>query len=81
MFIPQVYSLALVMMVISMVCWGSWANTQKLTGSWRFELFYWDYVWGIVLCSLLIGLTFGYTDAASPDSFFVNLREASGTNL
>lgn len=81
MFIPQVYAVALLMMIISMVCWGSWANTQKLTGSWRFELFYWDYVWGIVLGSIVIGLTFGYTDSASADSFFTNLRQASTTNL
>jgi glucose uptake protein len=81
MFIPQVYSVALLMMFISMIGWGSWANTQKLTGNWRFELFYWDYVWGILLSSIAIGLTFGYTDAASPDSFFTNLRQASTTNL
>ena len=81
MFIPQIYSVALVMMVLSMFCWGSWANTQKLTRNWRFELFYWDYVWGILLCSLLIGLTLGRTDAASPDSFFQNLASADSTHL
>ena len=51
MFIPQVYTVALAMMALSMICWGSWANTQKATGTWRFELFYWDYVWGILLCA------------------------------
>ena len=39
MFIPQVYTLALAMMALSMICWGSWANTQKATGTWRFELY------------------------------------------
>jgi glucose uptake protein len=81
MFIPQTYSAALAMMLISMICWGSWANTQKLTGSWRFELFYWDYVCGILLCTLLIGLTLGRTDAASPDSFFRNLAAADALHL
>ncbi len=81
MFIPQVYSMALLMMVVSMICWGSWANTQKATGSWRFELFYWDYLWGILICTVLIGLTFGRTDPTSPDSFFVNLSAASTSNL
>ena len=81
MFIPQVYAVALLLTVISMICWGSWANTQKLVGSWRFELFYCDYVWGIVLSAIVIGLTFGYTDAASPDSFFHNLSGASFMNL
>jgi glucose uptake protein len=80
-FIPQIYAVALALMIISMLCWGSWANTQKATGSWRFELFYWDYVWGILLCAVLIGLTFGRTDSTSADSFFPNLRSASSVNL
>jgi glucose uptake protein len=43
-----------------MLCWGSWGNTQKLAGkSWRFELFYWDYVLGILIFSLLLGFTLG----------------------
>ena len=81
MFIPQVYTVALAMMILSMICWGSWANTQKATGSWRFELFYWDYVWGILLCALLAGLTLGRTDAASADSFFRNLAAADAAHL
>jgi len=81
MFIPQTYAVALAMMILSMICWGSWANTQKATGSWRFELFYWDYVGGILLCSILIGLTFGRADAASPDSFFRNLAAADAAHL
>jgi glucose uptake protein len=48
MFIPGVYAVALFMMTLSMICWGSWANTQKLCKDWRFELFYWDYIWGIL---------------------------------
>lgn len=81
MFIPQAYGLALAMMILTMFCWGSWANTQKAVGTWRFELFYWDYVWGILLCSIVIGLTFGRTDPASADSFFHNLAQAGTTNL
>jgi glucose uptake protein len=42
-----------------MICWGSWANTQKIAKGWRFELFYWDYVIGILLFSLLFGFTAG----------------------
>ena len=81
MFIPQVYAVALVMMLLSMFCWGSWANAQKLCKNWRFELFYWDYVWGILLCALLIGVTLGRTDAASPDSFFQNLAAADQRHI
>ncbi len=81
MFIPQVYAVALLMMIISMICWGSWANTQKLVRKWRFELFYWDYVWGILILSLLAGFTLGRTDAGSPDSFLNNLRIADSQHL
>jgi len=81
MFIPQVYSVALAMMILSMICWGSWANTQKAVGKWRFELFYWDYLWGILIATVLIGLTLGRTDPASADSFFPNLSTASARNF
>lgn len=60
MFIVNSYSLAIVLCIITMLCWGSWGNTQKLAGkTWRYELFYWDYVIGILLFSLLIGFTLG----------------------
>ena len=81
MFIPETYAAALFMMVLSMICWGSWANTQKACKGWRFELFYWDYVWGILIISTLVGLTLGRTDAGSPDSFFRNLGGADARHL
>ncbi|HEV3279060.1 MAG TPA: GRP family sugar transporter [Terriglobia bacterium] len=81
MFVPQVYGVALAMMILTMFCWGSWANTQKAVGNWRFELFYWDYVWGILLCALLVGLTLGRTDPSSPESFFHNLAQAGTANI
>jgi len=81
MFIPQIYPLTLALMILTMLSWGSWANTQKATGNWRFELFYWDYVWGIVLLSLIVGLTFGRTEPANPESFFHNLGSASVRNM
>jgi glucose uptake protein len=60
MFIVNSYTLAIVLCVVTMLCWGSWGNTQKLAGkTWRYELFYWDYVIGILVFSLLIGFTFG----------------------
>ena len=77
MYTPQTYPAALLMMLVSMLCWGSWANTEKIDKTWRFELYYWDYMWGIVACSLLFGLTFGRTNASSPLSFFQNLDRAS----
>ncbi len=60
MYIISSYSLAVVFTIITMLCWGSWANTRKLAGkTWRFELFYWDYVIGIFLMSLLFAFTLG----------------------
>ena len=60
MFIVNSYTLAVILCFITMFCWGSWANTQKIAAkNWRFELFYWDYVLGILLFSLLFGFTFG----------------------
>src|SRR5690554_7284683 len=60
MFIVNNYLLAVVLCVITMVCWGSWGNTQKLAAkTWRYELFYWDYVIGILLLSLIFGFTLG----------------------
>ena len=81
MYIPSLYSVALFLMILTMICWGSWANTQKLTRGWRFELFYWDYVFGIVLIALVLGFTLGNTDPASPDSFLANLRSADTRHL
>jgi glucose uptake protein len=60
MFIVSNYSLAIIFTFITMLCWGSWANTQKLAAkTWRFELYYWDYVIGIVLFALLAAFTLG----------------------
>lgn len=54
------YPIAVIMCVITMICWGSWGNTQKLASKeWKFQLFYWDYVLGILLFSLLMAFTAG----------------------
>ena len=60
MFIVENYTLAVFLCVITMFCWGSWANAQKMSSkSWSFPLFYWDYSIGVVLLSLIFGLTLG----------------------
>ncbi len=46
-------------MILSMLCWGSWANTLKLCPGYRFQLFYWDYVFGLTLGAIVWGLTAG----------------------
>jgi glucose uptake protein len=59
-----------------MVCWGSWANTVKLTPGWRFQSFYWDYVIGVSLGSFLWGLGLG-----GGAQFLHGMRTASGTAI
>ena len=81
MFIPQSYPLAIILCVVTMLCWGSWGNTQKLAGkSWRFELFYWDYVVGILLFSLLLGFTLG-SHGINGRGFIEDIRQAEHANI
>jgi len=59
MFLPVTYQAALLLMILSMLCWGSWANTLKLCPGYRFQLFYWDYVLGLAAGAVVWGLTAG----------------------
>jgi len=59
MVLPHTYLAALLVTILSMICWGSWANTQKLTGRWRFELFYFDYTFGVLAAAIIAAFTFG----------------------
>jgi glucose uptake protein len=81
MFIVHDYSLAVIFCFITMLCWGSWANTQKLASkSWRFELFYWDYVIGILLFSILSAFTLG-SIGDEGRSFTNDLQQADTKNI
>jgi len=80
MFLPHDFNLALLMMIISAVCWGSWANTYKGVKNYRFELFYWDYAVGIFLVSLFLAFTMGST-ANDSSSFLNNVRSADPSNI
>lgn len=59
MFVVDTLPVAIVFCVLTMLGWGSWANTQKLAGKekWPFELFYWDYAIGV----FLFGMAFAHT--------------------
>jgi len=67
-------------MIVTMLCWGSWANTMKFLPKWPFQLFYWDYVIGVVLVTVLAGFTFGSIDGG-PTSFSNNLRGAGSAEI
>lgn len=77
MFFVDNYGWAVFFCVVTMFCWGSWGNTQKLAGkNWRYELFYWDYVIGVLLLSIVAGLTLGSFGSAGR-SFLPDLHQAS----
>jgi glucose uptake protein len=80
MYQPEAYGLALAFMLTTMICWGSWANTMKLTPGYPFQLFYWDYVIGVVLGSLVLGFTLGSAGGGEL-SFMHNLKQADGTHI
>ena len=75
------YTIAVVMCFVTMICWGSWANTQKLASKeWRFQLFYWDYALGVLLISVMLALTLG---SFGPDgrAFLPDLGQADMSAL
>lgn len=60
MIVIHTYTTAVIMVIITMLCWGSWANTQKMTThKWPFQLYYWDYALGVLLLSLVLAFTAG----------------------
>lgn len=78
MVIIESYSLAVVMCFITMLCWGSWANTQKLASKeWRFQLFYWDYSIGVLVLSLIMAYTLGSTGSAGR-GFLADVQQMVG---
>jgi glucose uptake protein len=81
MLIVESYAVAVALCVVTMLCWGSWANTQKLASrEWRFQLFYWDYAIGVLLLALLLAFTVGSTGSQGR-SFLADLAQADGRNL
>ena len=79
MFQPEGYAIALAMMLTTMICWGSWANMMKLAPGLPFQLFYWDYVIGVLLASLVLGLTLG--SLGGPGAMIPNLLQTDAMSL
>jgi glucose uptake protein len=81
MFIVENYGLSIVLCFITMFCWGSWANTTKLTTkTWRFELFYWDYGFGILLTTLILAFTLG-SNGSEGRPFIEDIKQADISNM
>jgi glucose uptake protein len=80
LFQPETYAVALAFMVITMLCWGSWANTIKLCPSYRFQLFYWDYVVGLITGALLWGITLG-SMGSSGRPFWQDIQHADASHI
>src|SRR3954467_2317558 len=81
MVIIESYSVAVLMCIITMICWGSWANTQKLASKeWRFQLFFWDYCLCVLLLTLLFAFTLGSTGTGGR-GFLADLHQASGAAI
>jgi glucose uptake protein len=80
LFQPQTYMLALSCMLLTMLCWGSWANTMKACPGYRFQLFYWDYVLGLIVASILWGASFG-SFGASGRPFLADLAQGDRQHI
>jgi glucose uptake protein len=78
MYVVSSYPVAVALCFITMLCWGSWANTQKLASKeWRFQLFYWDYAIGVLILSLVLAFTLGSTGIGGR-GFVADLAQADG---
>ena len=81
MLVVESYAIAVAMCFVTMLCWGSWANTQKLaTKEWRFQLYYWDYAIGVFILSLILAFTLGSHGTAGR-GFIADLKQAQSSNL
>ena len=81
MFVLETYSLAVVFCFITMLCWGSWANTQKMASKeWKFQLFFWDYSIGVLILAVVLAFTMG-SMGAEGRGFMEDLAGAESSNV
>ncbi|MEM1189027.1 MAG: multidrug DMT transporter permease [Pseudomonadota bacterium] len=81
MLIVESYGIAVAMCFITMLCWGSWANTQKLASNeWQFQLFYWDYSLGVLLLTLIFAFTIG-SSGEEGRAFLPDLSQAGNAAI
>lgn len=80
MIIVHSYPLAVALCILTMFCWGSWANTLKMEPkTYGFGLFYWDQAIGYLVLPLIVGLTFG-SFGADGRSLLADLRQGSANS-
>jgi glucose uptake protein len=81
MILIQNYIPAVIFLIFSMVCWGSWANTQKMAEkNWRFELFYFDFAWGLLLTAVVAAFTLG-SFGSDGRGFMQDIAQADTTSI
>ncbi|MEN6387141.1 MAG: multidrug DMT transporter permease [Phycisphaerales bacterium] len=81
MVVIESYQTAVFMCIITMLCWGSWANTQKLASKdWKFQLFYWDYTIGVLILSLILAFTMG-SSGSKGANFLSNVAQATPNTI
>ena len=82
MIVPATHALSLLVTILAMVCWGSWVNTYKLAGDWRFELYGYDFAFGVALAALAAAFTLGPmgSELSFSDNFLIagKLKMAAG---
>jgi glucose uptake protein len=65
MIFPSTYLGSLLLLLLSLFCMGTWIVMQKMTVQWRFELFYIDLTFGMVLTAVVAAFTFGTMDSTN----------------
>ncbi len=80
MTLPQTYVASLVLIVLSMICWGAWANTFKMAGKWRFELYCFDFAIGVMLAAAVAAFTLG-TLGSDGFQFMDDLMQTGKRNI
>lgn len=76
------YMLSVVCCAICCICWGSWANTQKMVAAkkWGFELFYWDLTIGLFVTATLAAFTLG-SMGSEGRTFFEDLLVVDSSSI
>jgi glucose uptake protein len=59
MILPSTYVSGLIVLILALVCLGSWINTLRAAGKLRFELYSYDFALGVLVAALIAAFTLG----------------------